>query len=150
MSEQKRILLVDDDEGVLFVLRHALTTLGREYQIVTARQGQTALSKIREAPFDIVVTDLRMPDMDGVELTEAIRGLDPSAVVIWITAYDCYRRSGEAARLRVYRCLDKPLEIHEIRETVSEALCQRPSEPVADINAAKESREAPISGSVTR
>ena len=144
MNDQKRILLVDDDEGVLFVLQHALTTLGSDYQIVTARHGQTALTRMQENAFDVVVTDLRMPDMDGVELTEAVRGLDPSTIVIWITAYDCYRRRGDAARLRVYRCLDKPLEIHEIRDTVSAALRQGLTQPNANLNATAECGDASI------
>jgi DNA-binding NtrC family response regulator len=134
MNDQKRILLVDDDEGVLFVLQHALTTLDNDYEIATARHGQTALTRMREDAFDVVVTDLRMPDMDGVELTEAVRELDPTAIVIWITAYDCYRRRDEAARLQVYRCLDKPLEIHEIRDTVSAAVRQGLIQPNVELN----------------
>ncbi len=122
MSFRKRILLVDDEERVLFVLSEGLAMLGEEYEIVTAGGGHEALDKIKERAFDLVITDIRMPDIDGLQFTEIIKALNPAAVVIWITAYDCYKMRGEADRLGVYQCLDKPLEIEEIRRTVREAL----------------------------
>jgi len=118
----KRILVVDDDERVLFVFHDALVRLGSEYEIVTARNGREALKKAREAPFDLIITDLRMPDMDGIALTEAVRNSSPNVTVIWMTAYGCHTLKAEAARLAVHRCLDKPLEISEIRKTAREAL----------------------------
>ena len=118
----KRILVVDDDERVLFVFHDALVRLGNEYEIVTARNGREALKKVGEAPFDLIITDLRMPDIDGIALTEAIRDSSSSVSVIWMTAYGCHTLKAEAARLAVHRCLDKPLEISEIRKTAREAL----------------------------
>lgn len=119
---RKRILVVDDDERVLFVLHDILAGLGSEYEIVTAQNGYEALDKARGIPFDLLITDLRMPGMDGVELTEAVRTLSPSTVVIWITAYGSQETNAEARRLGVYCCLDKPLEVAEIRQTAREAL----------------------------
>jgi two-component system response regulator HydG len=119
---RKRILVVDDDERVLFVLHDTLTRLGSEYEIVTAQSGYEALDKAREVPFDLLIADLRMPGMDGVELTEAVRALNPRIAVIWITAYGSQETNAEAQRLGVYRCLDKPLEITEIRQIAQEAL----------------------------
>lgn len=118
----KRILIVDDDERVLFVLHDALAKAEDGYEVVTSRNGHEALDQCKERPFDLVVTDLRMPDMDGIELTEAIRALDPSTAVIWITAYGSREVRDEAVRLAVCDCLDKPLEIAEIRQAVREAL----------------------------
>ncbi len=119
---RKRILVVDDDERVLFVLHDILAGLGSQYEVVTAQSGYEALDKAREKPFDLLIADLRMPGMDGVELTEAVRALSPSTVVIWITAYGSQETSAEARRLGVYRCLDKPLEVTEIRQIAREAL----------------------------
>ena len=118
----KRILVVDDDERVLFVLHDTLTRLGSQYEVVTAQSGYEALHKARKMPFDLLITDLRMPGMDGVELTEAIEALSPSTVVIWITAYGSQETNAEAQGLGVYRCLDKPLEVAEIRRIAREAL----------------------------
>jgi DNA-binding NtrC family response regulator len=122
MQNFKRILVVDDDERVLLVFHDALMRLGCEFEIATARNGREALEKAREAPFDLIITDLRMPDMDGIALTEAIREIDLEVAVIWMTAYGCHEMRDEAARLAVYRCLDKPVEIGEIREAVRQAL----------------------------
>jgi DNA-binding NtrC family response regulator len=122
VSARSRVLIVDDEELVLLVLHDGLVALGDEYEVETARSGLEGLRKFKEMGFDLVITDLRMADMDGVELTEAIRAWDPVAMVIWITAYDCHKMRAEAERLAVYRCLDKPLEIPEIRAVVSEAL----------------------------
>ena len=127
MDMSKRILVVDDDERVLFVFHGALARLGSEYEIVTAQNGHEALEKAKEAPFDLLITDLRMPDMGGIALTEAIRALDSGVVVIWVTAYGCHKLKADAARLAVYGCMDKPVEISEIRETARRALEAVPS-----------------------
>jgi DNA-binding NtrC family response regulator len=122
MNRRQRVLIVDDDERVLFVLRRALTMPAFDYEIVTAGSSDDALRKAKEAPFDVVVTDLVMPGMDGMELTEAIKTQRPDTVVIWMTAFgNCWLRK-KAERSSVYRCLEKPLKIAQIRDAVLEAL----------------------------
>jgi DNA-binding NtrC family response regulator len=122
MSACKHILIVDDDERVLFVLHRILTGLGDGYEIATAGSGREALSEAGVRPFDLLITDLRMPDMDGVEFTEEIKALNPKTIVVWVTAYGCHRVADEATRLSVYKCLDKPLKVAKIRNVVREAL----------------------------
>jgi two-component system response regulator HydG len=122
MDLRKRVLVVDDEVNVRFVMHDALARLGGEYEVVTAQNGHEAMEKITAMPFDLILTDLRMPDMDGVELTEAIRASHPNAVVIWMTAYGCHHVRAQAARLRVYDCLDKPVELPEILRIAREAL----------------------------
>jgi DNA-binding NtrC family response regulator len=122
MGAGKRILVVDDEEHVLFTLRHTLARLGDEHEIVTSSSGHDALTQAQDGPFDLVLTDLRMPEVDGVALTEAIRVRQPGAIVIWMTGYGGPAVSAEAQRLGVYRCLDKPLEVSEIRSVVRQAL----------------------------
>lgn len=119
---RRRILIVDDDERVLFVLHHALARLSREYDVMTTRNAHEALDEIRKMPFDLVISDLKMRGMDGVELTEAVRTQSPSTIVVWITAYGGEETDAEAQRLGVYRCLAKPVEVDEIRQVVREAL----------------------------
>jgi CheY-like chemotaxis protein len=114
MTEHKRILVVDDEPMVLFILHDALQALGSDYEIVTARNGLEALSSAQKSPFDLVITDLSMPGMGGIELTEAIKTQRPATPVIWITAYDSHDARADAKRLHVYSCRDKPLEISEI------------------------------------
>lgn len=122
VESRKRVLLVDDDEAVLFVLREALHELGDEYEIVATWSGLEALEQAKKAPCELLITDLVMSDLDGVQLTEYVKAHWPETVVVWITAHGCDRVREEAARLAVSCCLDKPLEIYEILKVVKKAL----------------------------
>src|SRR3970282_2670835 len=86
MSEAPaRLLVVDDEENMV----HFLTKLlrGEGFEIEGAGTGEAALEKLRAGPFDLVLTDLKLPDTDGIEILKAARELHPEAVVILITAY---------------------------------------------------------------
>jgi DNA-binding NtrC family response regulator len=122
MAARRRILIVDDDPMVLFVFRDTLRELGDAYEIVTTQSGLEGLDKVKEARFDLVITDLNIPDLNGVALTEGIRQACPDSVVVWITAYGCHSRSADAKRLKIYRCYDKPLEVDRILEIARGAL----------------------------
>jgi CheY-like chemotaxis protein len=132
MSAAKRVLVVDDEDKILFIVRRALDRLDGTCQVQTAANGQQALELARQSSFDLVVTDLRMPGMDGLALTEALRELDDAPRVIWMTAYHCSAREDERKRLGVCCCLDKPIEIGEIRRVVSEALWPARADPKDD------------------
>jgi DNA-binding NtrC family response regulator len=122
MAKAKYILIVDDDPKVLFILRAALEQLKPDFQIETANGGARAMEKVEARPFDLVITDLMMPGVGGIELTKAIRAQTASTVVIWITAYACHKLREERQRLQVFRCLDKPLRIDKLRRVALEAL----------------------------
>ncbi|MBN1261247.1 MAG: response regulator [Anaerolineae bacterium] len=123
MTIPKRILAVDDEERVLFVLRESLKGLGDAYEIITAHSGREALTKAEEQAIDLLITDLRMPDVDGVALTQALRTSQPELRVIWITAYNSY--AAEAQRLDIRQYLRKPLDVEEVREAALTALRPR-------------------------
>jgi DNA-binding NtrC family response regulator len=125
MEAQSRILVVDDEAVQLFVLREALSRVGKACQVEIALSAGEALDKVNETRFDLILTDLGMPDMDGIALTEAVRAMGSEATVVWITAYGCQQFAVEAERLGVYLCLDKPVRTARIRETVQEALRAR-------------------------
>ncbi len=122
MCASRRILIVDDDSQVLFVLSATLSRLSGAPDIVTAHDGRDALGRLSQAPFDLVITDLRLPLLDGVSLTEEIRESAPSTVVIWITAYSSKKLAADADRLAVHDFLEKPLEPAEFRRIVQRAL----------------------------
>ncbi len=122
VGRRKRVLIVDDDEGILFVLGTALQALERICRVFAADSGDEAIKQIRESPFDLVITDLLIPGMTGQDLTAAIRQLNPETVVIWITAHRSRETDEKARQLAVYHCLDKPVGVAQIREIVSEAL----------------------------
>ena len=128
MPPPKRILVVDDERRILFVLRRVLAGLVPHCHVETYETSLAALEAARNRQFDLAITDLRMPDLDGIALTEALMALPSAPVVIWMTAYDCRVTARDAQRLGVYRCLDKPLEVAEIRLIVCDALesaCRR-------------------------
>src|SRR5690554_6282401 len=99
MDHRKRILVVDDDDRVRFVLSGALRRLGDEYQIVTASNSREALDRAGEEEFDLLITDLRLPRSDGLALTSAFAKASPDTRVIWITAYGCHRFIEASKRL---------------------------------------------------
>jgi two-component system response regulator (stage 0 sporulation protein F) len=123
---QKRILIVDDEEAILSVLKNSLKKLGLGYEVVTAPDGSTALTLLRERSFDLIVTDYKMAGMNGLELLESIRKIDSDARVILMTAYGSQSLENEVQRLRAYRYLTKPLEVNAFRQVVIDALGSAP------------------------
>ncbi len=116
------ILIVDDDARVLFVLRKVLRKLEGTYNIVTVSHAKEALQQIKRHSFDLLLTDLRLPQMDGIQVTRAFLNQHPDASVIWMTAYGCAWVRQDATQMGVYDCLNKPVGIQKIRATVLEAL----------------------------
>lgn len=122
----QRILIVDDDSNVRFMLSEAFRKTEDEFQVVTAINGQDALTKFEETGFDLVITDYKMPSKNGVELVETIRGeLDNPVPVIMITAFASDELRSDNERLKVFCCLNKPLRIGDIRQAAYDALESR-------------------------
>jgi CheY-like chemotaxis protein len=121
-EECKTILVVDDDEQILIVWRGALEGQPRHWHVVTARSGDEALDRIGTTAFDLIVTDLRLPGMDGCDLTVAIRHRLGNVPVIWITAYPHREALARSEALAVRRLLHKPLTVAQIREAVAQVL----------------------------
>jgi DNA-binding NtrC family response regulator len=122
MVERKRILVVDDDRHVLFVLRHTLAGLGDRCDILVASNGYDAAETISQGTLDLLITDIRLPGPDGIQLTRALRERCKDTPVIWITAHHEPGLPALARRLGVHCYLEKPLEIDRIRAVVRAAL----------------------------
>ncbi len=122
MNNKPRVLIVDDETSVLRVLGSSLRKWNSEYEILTAQDGYTALQIIQQKPCDLVITDYRMPDMDGLELMSAIYADYPETRVILITAYGSDSLKQEAGKLNAWRYLLKPVDINVFRQVVREAL----------------------------
>lgn len=125
MGAERRLLVVDDDKNVRFVLSQALRGLSDHYEILAARDAHEALNLLEEQAFDLVITDINLPGINGVDLTERLLTTSPHTAVIWITAYGCHRMAREHAYTRVFICLEKPIGIDEIREAALKALRER-------------------------
>jgi DNA-binding NtrC family response regulator len=119
---KRMVLIVDDEERIRFVLRNALRTLDDGLEVETASTAEDALHKAKGCSFDLIISDLIMPDMDGIELTEKLRDLPGDIAVVWMTAYRCRSFKAEAERLGVFRCVEKPLEIQRFRDVARQAM----------------------------
>ncbi len=116
--EGMRVLLVDDEENMLESLSDVLGKEG--YRISTAENGRIALGKLADEEFDVVVADIRMPVMDGMELLERIKVRYPSTDVVMLTAYGTIENAVSAVKMGAYEYLLKPLEPERILETLKE------------------------------
>ncbi len=119
--DRKRILIVDDDEKLATLLQESLRTLGEGYDVVTARGTDEALAKVSKRPFDLVITDLMMPEVDGLQLLEALKVINPSIVTVAMTAFDSREIRAKVERFGIYRYLAKPFSVHEFRQCVRDA-----------------------------
>ncbi len=119
-----RILIVDDEKSVAFFLAENLTQLHTDYEVETARSGEEALAKLSKQTFHLVVTDLKMPGMNGLELMEKIRERYPHTRLILMTAYGNTRVETTAYRLGACRYINKPFKINELNAAVSTALSE--------------------------
>jgi DNA-binding NtrC family response regulator len=111
-----RILIVDEDRQVRFVLQAALAKLGSNYEIAVACDGDEALRMLRSDGYDLLISDTRLPGLNGLQLAEAVRQLELHTTVIWITTQGCSHLREAARRLGVFQCFDKPIEVSVIRE----------------------------------
>jgi len=120
---QARILAVDDEPVVLDSLRKMLALGG--YSIDTVESGPEALGLIRQRDYDFVFTDLKMPGMDGVEVTKAVRHLRPDIDVAVITGYATIETAVETVRLGAIDYIEKPFTEDELLEFVKQAVIKR-------------------------
>lgn len=118
----KRILVVDDEKVVLGAVNKALKKT--DLQIETAESAEVALDRINDATFDVVITDLKMPGIDGIELMEHLRRKGTDARVIMITGYPSVDSALEAKRLGAFEYVTKPFTRQELLSVVVRALRQ--------------------------
>lgn len=117
------ILIVDDEAGVRHVLEQALNR--QDYTVHTARDGAEALDKLANTPYDLLLLDLHMEPVGGVQVLNAARRQDPDLVVIILTAYGSVESAVEAIRLGAFDYLFKPATPAQIRQRVAAGLQQR-------------------------
>ncbi|MBI2198676.1 MAG: sigma-54-dependent Fis family transcriptional regulator [Candidatus Rokubacteria bacterium] len=114
-----RVLVVDDEENMVHVLTKLLR--GEGFEVEGAGTGEAALEKLRAGPFELVLTDLKLPDTDGIEILKAARELHPETVVVLITAFGTIGSAIEAMRAGAYDYVTKPFRAGEILQAVEKA-----------------------------
>ncbi len=118
METQKRILIVDDEAGMCEFLAYLLE--GEGYEVDTAPSGAEGLLKLEEDGFALVLADIKMPGMDGIELLRRVRELDKDVVFVVMTAYASMETAIKAIKYGAYDYLGKPFDDTEKILTVIE------------------------------
>lgn len=120
MNINARILVVDDEAIALRNLVHVLEKEG--YDAVGCQSGREALQMIDEDPFDLVLTDLKMEQVDGMKILQHVKQVCPDVEVIMITGYATVESAIEAMKTGAYHYVAKPFKLEEVRQVVREAL----------------------------
>ncbi len=116
----RRILLVDDEPDILDVCQRILETDG--YQVETAPSGATALEQVKRQPFDLLVTDIKMPGMDGLELVQAVKQVAPYLPCVIMTGFSTMDTTLKALKLGVEEYVIKPFAPEELTIAIGKAL----------------------------
>lgn len=116
----KRILVVEDDESLRRVTQFQLEQAG--YQVLTASDGSKALALLEKAPQDLVITDLMMPGISGLELLKRIRADYPETIVILVTAFGSVESAVEAMKIGAYDFITKPINPDALILLINRAL----------------------------
>ena len=120
MNDKVEILIVDDDENICWTL---MLIFGRKnYVVDTAGTGQEAMDKVRNKFFNIVLMDIKLPDLEGIELLASIKALHPDTAVIMITGHPTLDTAMRAVNEGASAYITKPLNLNKVFTTVTEAL----------------------------
>lgn len=111
-----RILLVDDEETIRYVLKEALVSEG--YKVEVARDAFQAMERFKMSPYDLIITDIKMHGMDGIQLIREIKRSGSDLKIVIITAYGSLETIKEAAKLGVAEIISKPFKIREIKDVI--------------------------------
>ena len=117
-----RILIVDDEKRLAYSLGQTLKLDFPECQVEMAYSGEEALSSLASNAYDLIIADVRMPGVSGMELIRGVRYLDAEVPIILMTGYGSASLRQEAASLGVDHYIDKPFDIDELLSTVSRLL----------------------------
>jgi two-component system response regulator PilR (NtrC family) len=118
-----RILVVDDEKSMREVLEIFLRNEG--YTVSVAENGEQAAAALKEDIFDLIITDMKMPKMDGLDLLRTVKELNPDTIVVIVTAFGNTESAVEAMKLGAYDYIQKPFKMDDIRLVVKNALDRR-------------------------
>jgi DNA-binding NtrC family response regulator len=127
MSAGKHVLIIDDEPNVRLVFRTTLQSCG--YTLSTADNGESALRWLKESPFDLVLLDLQMPGMTGMEVLRKLRAESNDVPVVIVTAHGSVPHAVEAMKLGAIDFLSKPLSPEELRRVVADVLARHAPKP---------------------
>ncbi|HEX2981523.1 MAG TPA: response regulator [Anaerolineaceae bacterium] len=141
--QRKRILIVDDEPTVAMVLAESLERLSKGYIIDTASDAAEALKKIAGHPYDLMITDYRMPGMNGLDLAVTARRTSPKTQIVLMTAYGTDRLQSAADEIGLSGYISKPFTMPQIREIV-EHVVEKTENNEDPYRAGKKALERPV------
>ncbi|MDP2822862.1 MAG: response regulator [Sulfuritalea sp.] len=115
-----RLLIVDDEKVALRNLEHVMKKAG--YEVVATQSGANALTHLDKQPFDVVLTDLRMEKVDGMQILQKCRETCPDTEVVLITGYATLESAVDAMKHGAFYYIAKPFRLDEVRKVVAEAM----------------------------
>ncbi len=118
MDDVKRLLIVDDEETLTFSLYQTFINAPMECEVVTVDSGDAAWERFSQKPFDVVITDIAMPGMNGLELLKKIKEARSETKVVVITAYGSDERQEKANFLGAEEYIEKPFDIRELKKII--------------------------------
>lgn len=118
-----RLLLVDDEEGYVHVLANRLAK--RNIEVTKSYSGQQAIQALRKQDFDVAVLDLKMEDMDGIEVLKILKKMDPRLEVVMLTGHGSEQAARDGMEYGAFDYLTKPCELEELLEKIRDAAKQR-------------------------
>ena len=119
VKEPIRLLLVDDEAGYVEVLANRMALRGIE--VAKAYSGTEAIRTLRESEFDVAVLDLKMEDMDGIEVLKIFKKMDPDLMVIMLTGHGSAQAASDGISLGAFDYLTKPCDFSELLEKIRKA-----------------------------
>ena len=123
MNDKANILIVDDEEVVR--LSHLRSLASADCNAQAAEDGREAISAMEQHPYDVVLLDLRMPGLDGMDVLKTIKQRWPDSEVIVVTGYPSIESAKEAVRLGAFNYLTKPLGPDEVIKAANDAVIQK-------------------------
>ena len=121
-GERIRLLLVDDEEGYVKVLAKRMTR--RNMEVMTALSGSEGIQRLRKEDFDVAILDLKMEDMDGIEVLRVFKKMVPDMPVIMLTGHGTEKAAREGLEMGAFDYLMKPCDLEELVEKIR-AACRR-------------------------
>ena len=118
-----KILVVDDEESIREFFQIMLKREG--YEVFTAANGKEGLEHLKKNPVDLIISDIQMPELSGLELLSKVREIDPEMVVMMITAFGSTEIAVEAMKRGAYDYIQKPFKIDEVKIIIRQALEKR-------------------------
>jgi two-component system response regulator AtoC len=140
MSKKHRILVVDDEESITFLLKTELDDLA-EYDTDTALNGADALNLLQSHVYDVVLLDIKMPRLTGIEVLKQVKELSPSTQVIMLTNLIDVKTAIETTKLGAYDYVSKPYDIDQLMATVRRAIEHRQLVITKEVNQISQSTE---------